>query len=430
MKKLILVLLVIASVNNAIAQKVRYNLLFKPEQTKLTETQKNEIAELIENIADGELITIYPLTNDTIFQRLVFAKNAKIQALEIAKYAESIGFKTMGTPSNFPSSYKGLSVSVSLKYYKQQEEPTLAGSMLKNHYPDKPSQFFVIDPTKDTLITGNEGTKLFFGAGSLMSKEKVQIELKEFYTMSDYLKSDLPTISNGEMIQTGGVIYLNATQESNSKQQVKINPDKGVDVDFTIGKADPDMQVFIKDTRSPNSMNWVLPPQTKIIWEMTETTLDTKGNIISEKKFNSKAEWEAHLKAEENEKKQEIERQEARVKFQSKLNIVNLGFINCDKFFNEPMIQYEIAIDAKIKADYYLVYKDVRGVMCAQIENNKAVFGSVPSNKQAILIAVAIIDKQAYYFESPITANSKIFPKVELKPVDESYLNKQLALLK
>lgn len=467
MKNLILTSLFISIINSVTAQEQekKYNLLFIPGQTQLTPKQKKEINDIASSINDCQKVILYPLTYDSIYDRLTYAKNAKDQASEIATYAKTVGFELLGNPMNFPSTYRGYSVSVILKYNKPNDTITsviddeILSYGLRKHYPEKSSQFFIVDPNEDTLIVGNEGTKLFFSAGSLKSKKKVKIELKEFYSLDDYMKGGIPTVSNGKMIQTGGAIYLNATQNDSGNQQVNIDPDKGVEIDFKLGKDDPEMQIFIKDQKS-KKMNWILPSKNKMKedWEMTETIKDADG-VITKKKYTSKEEWEKHLKEEERlekekKEKERIAKEEAILqdkkakeeaikqekiaakrraiqdKMDSKFTVYNLGYINCDKFLNEPMIQFIIAGDEKINAEYYLLYKDVRGVMTGYVNNKKVSFGSVPKNRQATLIAVSFFEKQAYYFECTIIIGTKTTPKISLKPVDEIFIDKQLALLK
>ncbi|MFH0866079.1 MAG: hypothetical protein V1904_07780, partial [Bacteroidota bacterium] len=422
------------------AQVINYNLLFKKDQTQLTANQEKEIDSLAMLIKNGERLVVYPLTYDSIFDCLTFAKNAKVQASEIAKYSITIGFELLGTPMNFPSTYKGLSVSVNMKYHKPKDtitsviDPDTLANTLKNHYPPKASQYFIIDPDRDTLIVGNEGTKLLFEAGSLISPKKVIVELKEFYTLEDYIKNDIPTISNGKMIITGGAIYLNAVQKDSAKQQVKINSSKGVGVEFSLGKDDTTMQIFIKDPLSPKKINWILaPPVNAEDWQMTETLLDYDGSIISKKTYYSKADWEKHLKevneARINEIKKEIEK-EGPVDFYNIMKIYNFGYINCDAFYTEPMSPYIIAADEKITAEYYLVYQSIRGLMKGEVNNNLVTFGKVPLNLQATLLAVSFIDKQPYFFKSTFNVGSAEKQKIILAPVDESYLNEQLKLLK
>ena len=433
MKKFIFSVLFIALMCHTFAQKTRYNLMFTKGQTELNNQQKEELQKITTWIKPEQTVSVFPLTYDSIYDRLYFPKNAKDQAEWIATYAQSIGFEIQNIPSNFPSSYKGLSVTVNITY----SNPKLINA-LADLFPEKPSQFFVIDPNKDTMIIGNEGTKLLFESGSLMSKNKVKIELKEYYSLDDYIKGGLPTTSNGKMIETGGSIYLNATQDDNDKKQVKINPDKGVGVDFTIGKTEPDMEVFIKDLRYTDQVNWILPKkiQSKIrqSWQMTETIYNADGSVSSEEVFRSKEEWEAHLKAQQEAAAKKQKEQEIKTttqnKMDSKLKIYDLGYINCDRFPNESLAPLMVAADEKTTAEYYLVFTDIRGVMHGQVYNNHVKFGGVPTAREGQLIAVSFIDKQAYYFKCTVKAGKMNVPKVMLEPVEESFLNEQLALLK
>jgi len=438
MSRLIYGLLCLCISNNSFAQEGgRYNILFKPGQIKLTTSQEKEIKDIAKSSNPEKRIMIFPLTYDSAFDQLIYAPVAFRQGNEIAEYAKSIGFEVQGVPQNFPSSYDGRSVAVSMKF----KGAGTAVSSLKKHYPEKPSQFFLIDPKKDTLITGNEGTKLLFRAGSLMTSKQVEVELKEFYSLGDYMKGGLPTVSNGEMIVTGGSIYLNAIENDAKKKQVRINQDKGLKVDFTIGKDDPEMQIFVQDPRSA-SMNWILPPKRRgdSSYSMTETIFDASGKVVSKTTY-SREEWQAHLKEEkakeETRVKEEAERERlaeiaraAKMKIDSKLEILQFGNINCDRFMDEPMIAFALPQDKTMGAEYFLVYQDVRGVMNGNVLNGQVDFGLVPKNRKAMLVAVSFIGKQAYYFEQTIADATAKVPGIILKPVDESFLNQRLASLK
>lgn len=414
------------------AQVTTHNLVFKPGQLALTQEQQEEIKKLALLMKNGENLTIYPLTGDDPEGTLVFAKTADLQAEEVVAFAKSQGFEVTGIAKNFPSAYRGRSVSVNLKFLKQENQ---VGHALKDRFPQKPSQYFVIDPRKDTIIVGKEGTVLYLPAGALMSQKPVRIEVKEYYSLSDNLTNGLQTSSNGKMIETGGTIYLDATEQGNPAKKVGINPDQGVGVDFTLGKNDPEMQVFIKDPKSTDKVNWILPRQKKIkeTWEMTETIYDENGNIISEKKFDSKKEWEDYQKQQKEDenrmKKQEENKALTQNKMAGKLQVYDLGFINCDKFYDEPMQPLLVNADPKNEAVYYLVFTDVRGVMQGNAYGGKVNFGSVPKNKQAVLIAVAYVDDKPYFFKGAFTIGGQS-PKVELQPSDENFVNQQLAALK
>lgn len=429
MKKLLFALLAIGISFSSFSQEIKYNLVFGTSQIKLTEEQKKEIDSLKESVGPNQLITIYPLVHESYYDRYMFVGTAKKQAAEIVTYAESIGFEHLGTPSNFPSGYNGLSVGVNLKL---KPKPIVDNS-LKKYFPEKPSQFFTIDPNKDTLIVGNEGTKLFFPSGCLLTKNDVVVELKEYYTMADYIKSDLPTVSNGEMIQSGGVIYLNAKEDNDSKKQVKINPEKGIGAEFTIGKGDTNMQIFIKDPKSKDELNWILPSKRTRDWQMTETVLDYDGSVVSQKTYYSEEEWKKHKQEQQEEKLNKIKKvakETGQEESDLMLSINYFGFINCDKFYNEPVIDCQILAADRKDTKYYLVLTDIRGVLHGNVDGDEVSFGKIPKNKQAYIIAISLDDDQAYFYKVSFNTQDEFKETVELKSVSREFIDQQLASLK
>jgi hypothetical protein len=417
--------LALAVTVNATAQSARHNLLFKQGQTKISSEQERQLTELAASLDDGDRVTVYPLTYDSVFDRLVYSTIARQQAAEIVSFTESIGFEHQGTPINFPSAYSGISVGVIIKYERPDFnvwiEPKSVNT-LRGQSPPKTAQYFVIDPKRDTVITGDEGTKLLFEAGSLLSNEPVRIELREFYALGDLMKNDLPTVSNGRMIQTAGSIYLNATKNADSNTPVKLNQNKGVGIQFSAA-TDPGMQIFVKDPLSRET-NWILPEDRPAEdWQMTWTLLDPDGSIVDQQTFMSREAWEQHLKNREADAKaDEVSRDQLRA--------YGFGFINCDKFYDAPMVSLALPVDRSTLADHYLVYKNVRGVVKGALHRGEVDFGSVPANIPALLIAVSFFEGQAYYFESTITAGSDEQPVIDLQPVEHAFVYQQLALLK
>jgi outer membrane protein OmpA-like peptidoglycan-associated protein len=78
----------------------------------------------------------------------------------------------------------------------------------------KPAETFVINPNRDTLIVGREGTRIFIPAGSFRTKDPnvpIEIQLTEFYKMSDFVLNDLSTTTTiNELLESGGTINIEA----------------------------------------------------------------------------------------------------------------------------------------------------------------------------------------------------------------------------
>ena len=427
-------LLIAAIASHLSAQVATHNLLFQKEQIKLSQTQKKEIYELMPNLMDGQSLIIYPVYIDDGNQKLVFSKHADLQAEAIIAFTKTIGFETLGTPRGFPCVHKGVSMSANLKYHKSRyldngEKPY----SLQANYPEKESQYFLINPMRDTTIYGKEGTEIHIPTTALTSRKLVSIKLKEFYSLADLMINDLSTVSDGEMIQTGGSIYLEA-REHQTEKKVTINPNLGLDIAFTGGREDPKMEVFIKDPHSAK-MNWIRPRKTEVTmtksWSMTETILDPETNeVISSKTYNSKKEWEDHLNKKAEEKKTaDIVIAKKKANYE-KLKVYDMGYINCDRFPDEPKIQFMVAADDSIVAEYFVVFDNVRGVLKGETRGNSVDFGMIPSDKAARLIAVSFQGDKTYFYSQNFIAKNTPNAKVALRPVPKSVVDQQLAMLK
>lgn len=89
------------------------------------------------------------------------------------------------------------------------------GDLLKQAAPEY-KQTFTIDATKDNTIKGRNGTVIFIPANSLLTANGtvatgvVNIELEEYLKPTDAAFNQLSTVSNGQMLETGGMFKIAA----------------------------------------------------------------------------------------------------------------------------------------------------------------------------------------------------------------------------
>lgn len=125
----------------------------------------------------------------------------------------------------------------------------------------KPSQTFTIEASETSKITGDEGTAVSFGANVLVYKGTqeavdgaVQIVMREFYNTADILKADLTTTSNGEMLETGGMIQIKAFSGG---RECELAKGAFIDIDFPVRDGfRPGMQAFYGDWSS-GDIDWI-----------------------------------------------------------------------------------------------------------------------------------------------------------------------------
>jgi hypothetical protein len=91
-------------------------------------------------------------------------------------------------------------------------------------HPDDPfkeslveSQFFTLDPKKDNVIQGKNGTiivvpkECFVTSAGETVRENIKIELAEALELGDMLLSNLTTTSDGQPLETDGMMYRRQT---------------------------------------------------------------------------------------------------------------------------------------------------------------------------------------------------------------------------
>ncbi len=125
-----------------------------------------------------------------------------------------------------------------------------------------PSQTFYIVGKDDNVVEGKNGTLIVIPAGSFKDadgntiNEKIEIELTEALSLEDMILSNLTTTSDGHLLQTDGMLYLNATMGG---KQLHIDANNPIYIEIPTEKKIPGMMAY-KGVRDENgNMNWIEP---------------------------------------------------------------------------------------------------------------------------------------------------------------------------
>jgi OmpA family len=124
---------------------------------------------------------------------------------------------------------------------------------------------------KDTVLLGQKGSMLSIPNDAFVLvdnkgikiKYPIQIELREAYSFGDMLSNNVSTISNGQLIQTGGMLYVGA-KDANG-QGLKLGEGKQIEIGMPAkGVLKKDMQLFTADrAANDNLSNTDWQPQNK-----------------------------------------------------------------------------------------------------------------------------------------------------------------------
>ncbi|MFL5742688.1 MAG: c-type cytochrome [Flavisolibacter sp.] len=112
-----------------------------------------------------------------------------------------------------------------------------------------PLQSFDIDNSRDTSLRTANGALIKIAKGSF-SKERVQLQIKEAYSLEQMVLAGLTTESNGKPLRSGGMIYLHAEGEEKLL--------KPISVSIPATNYDDRMQLYTGEEKD-GKINWINP---------------------------------------------------------------------------------------------------------------------------------------------------------------------------
>ena len=122
----------------------------------------------------------------------------------------------------------------------------------------KESQNFKVNTEKDTTIVCKEGTKLTISANSFLDSKghlvngNFDLNVTEYYKLSDILLANLSTTSNGKQLETGGMLYINAFSDG-----ALLTLNSVIEISFPTVNKKEGMQLFSGEWKN-GIINWQL----------------------------------------------------------------------------------------------------------------------------------------------------------------------------
>ncbi|MDA7768089.1 hypothetical protein N8904_00035 [Flavobacteriales bacterium] len=197
------------------------------------------------------------------------------------------------------------------------------------------TQTININPSSTQTFTSNKGivysfeSTTFTNSVGVAVSGNITIELIEALTKKEMMLINKPTFTHsGELLVSGGVVYLNATQNG---QQLSINDNNPITVNIPTDNYIP-MDFFDGSFDSQGGFGWDESEDDTVI-------TNTAGNDTTEQGF-----W-----------------------FSFDFEIDSIGWINCDYFYNsgDPLTQVEVILPDTFNGDnsaVFIYYDDINSV--------------------------------------------------------------------
>ncbi|AWH86153.1 hypothetical protein HYN59_14000 [Flavobacterium album] len=123
-------------------------------------------------------------------------------------------------------------------------------------------QEFTIEASGKATVKGKNGTKLDIPANAFVDadgkpvKGKVTVQLKEALNMADIVLGGLATMSGDKILESGGMVYVNATSGG---KPLFLADSKKIEITMPAKKKVPGMQIFSGEESKDGTINWVDP---------------------------------------------------------------------------------------------------------------------------------------------------------------------------
>lgn len=148
---------------------------------------------------------------------------------------------------------------------KRKEKPIVQKKEKKKaivnvEIPRKLSQEFTINSTKDEVVICKEGTKLEIKASAFITSSNkpvegaIKLNITEYYKFSDILLANLTTVSNGKQLETGGMLFVEASKNG---ERLKLKPNSTIQITFPEKNKKEGMKLF-SGAWIDGNINWTL----------------------------------------------------------------------------------------------------------------------------------------------------------------------------
>lgn len=310
---------------------------------------------------------------------------------------------------------------------------------------EEPAQVFRVASTEHSQVIGRQGTVINLNPDYLETVDgesvtgEITVVLKEQTNQRELVLGNTQTVSNGRLIVSGGAYYIGMAADG---KELRIKKGKSLDMEFPKVTED-EMELFYGQRDSLGQMNWQVAQQKFVKKKYKEedfiaetdvfmVVFETIEGIDTIKSFSQK-EFEKQQKR----RKMEKETREVEEKLYESIKINQLGWINCDRFYQIPpdcKTDLIIAMDNQSidvpAAKAFLVFKKINSVLSYNYfaDKDNIRFNNIPVGEDVKLIIYTAEKGNVYIHSSGFTLKKDETLTIALKKSNDKELENMLML--
>jgi len=293
------------------------------------------------------------------------------------------------------------------------------------------SQFFNLSNSKNSDIKGKKGTIIHIVPSNLELENgnkitsKIKVELKELTNQKDLLRNNAQTVSDGDLLISGGSYYIDITSDGN-----KVNLKKGKALEVEFPKiTNRNMELFYGERNEENQMNWKKTNQ-------KFSTQISKEKVIVDAQRDKTPIFTADLddllayteNGEDEVTQKEIKKiNETHDKIYESLKISKLGWINCDAFYNQPTENFKVIYNSENDLTFtnsFIIFKNFNSIMNLFAEKRTILSNDIklPINLKVKIISFSYKNEKFYAGEKEVAITKNSSVEINLKEISEKDL--------
>jgi hypothetical protein len=268
---LLFVLLNLSSISPVFGQKIlQHNVYFDVDSHTLSADEQKRLKDFIALNSSGDYISKVYLKghtdsdasntyNQSLSERRVQAVKQQFEGTNLHSFIETQALgETNPVNHNLNPQEKSLNRRVEISIERWVPDLVEKKGTIKDLYKslEQEKQRNCIDPTRDTILRLEQGTIIYIPANAFATnnKECVEIRAKEFYKTSDIIMENLSTTSNGRLLETSGMIFIEAATK---ERIIDLQPGKEITILMPTNELRDDMQLFYGERDHSDAMNWL-----------------------------------------------------------------------------------------------------------------------------------------------------------------------------
>ena len=297
---------------------------------------------------------------------------------------------------------------------------------------EEPSQFYTVPAHEVGKVQGKAGTLISINPDDLTTltnqdvDSSIEVELKELINQQQLLKSNAQTVCDGKLLVSGGAYFVNLKSQG---QPLKLKPGRGLSIQFP-KNTDLPMALFSGYRDSLWQMQWSRRNQVfrengpAEAWrDSRNVKIESEGDVLL---FDT-----IPTRKPKKQTDQEKQKSESYAKLYAAMEIQNLGWINCDRFYNIPdktNVSIKLQNEEPVPfTSIYLIFDEINSIVQTHYgkmpdETSNPGFENIPVGAKARLVAFALKGDKMMAYEMPVTIRRNDQLDVLLKEVSEEEL--------